>query len=82
MTLPAVQPLWFLWTEVAEVADHASAEGDMLRELVWPLLPNCRNFSGSCDPRIIQGTKGGVRATYGVFPSRGKGTFSGFGGGD
>ena len=38
MTLPAVQALRFLQTEVAEVADHASAEGDVLRELIAPLL--------------------------------------------
>jgi hypothetical protein len=37
-TLPAVQALRFLQTEVAEVADHASAEGDVLRELIAPLL--------------------------------------------
>jgi len=33
-----VQALRFLQTEVAEVADHASAEGDVLRELIAPLL--------------------------------------------
>jgi hypothetical protein len=33
-----VQALRFLETEVAEVADHASAEGDVLRELIVPLL--------------------------------------------
>src|SRR6266581_1882665 len=38
MTLPAVQALRFLQTKVAEVADHASAEGDVLRELIAPLL--------------------------------------------
>lgn len=38
MTLPAVQALRFLQTDVAEVADHASAEGDVLRELIAPLL--------------------------------------------
>ncbi|KAI0305616.1 Muskelin N-terminus-domain-containing protein [Multifurca ochricompacta] len=37
-TLPAVQALRFLQTEVAEVADHASAEGDVLQELLAPLL--------------------------------------------
>ena len=37
-TLPAVQALRFLQTDVAEVADHASAEGDVLRELIAPLL--------------------------------------------
>jgi hypothetical protein len=33
-----VQVLKFLQTEVAEVADHASAEGDVLRELIAPLV--------------------------------------------
>ncbi|KAI9459094.1 Muskelin N-terminus-domain-containing protein [Russula earlei] len=37
-TLPAVQALRFLQTEVAEVADHASAEGEVLRELLAPLI--------------------------------------------
>ena len=37
-TLPAVQALRFLQAEVAEVADHTSAEGDMLRDLLTPLL--------------------------------------------
>jgi hypothetical protein len=37
-TLPAVQALRFLQAEVAEVADHASSEGDVLRELLAPLL--------------------------------------------
>ncbi|KAI0268725.1 Muskelin N-terminus-domain-containing protein [Gloeopeniophorella convolvens] len=37
-TTPAVQALRFLQTEVAEVADHASAEGDVLRDLLSHLL--------------------------------------------
>ena len=37
-TLSTVQALRFLQTEVADVADHASAEGDVLRELIAPLL--------------------------------------------
>lgn len=37
-TLPAVQALRFLQAEVAEVADHGSLEGDVLRELLAPLL--------------------------------------------
>jgi hypothetical protein len=38
MTLPAVQALRFLQAEVAEVADPASEEGEMLRELLAPLI--------------------------------------------
>lgn len=38
MTLPAVQALRFLQAEVAEVADHASEEGEVLRELLAPLI--------------------------------------------
>ena len=33
-----MQALRFLQTEVAEVADHASAEGDVLRGLLAPLI--------------------------------------------
>jgi hypothetical protein len=33
-----MQALRFLQTEVAEVADRASAEGDVLRELIAPLV--------------------------------------------
>lgn len=38
MTLPAVQALRFLQAEVAEVADPASEEGEVLRELLAPLI--------------------------------------------
>ena len=38
MKLPAVQALRFLQAEVAEVADHASEEGEVLRELLAPLI--------------------------------------------
>ena len=36
--LPVVQALRFLQTDVVEVADHVSAEGDVLRELIAPFL--------------------------------------------
>jgi hypothetical protein len=91
-TLPVVQAVRFLQTEVAEVADSASAENDALRELIAPLLgaahtflPNHRNFSGSCDSRNIQGEKGGIRETqfsymhlmrYALFPLPGRGLHS------
>lgn len=38
MVLSAMQALRFLHTEVAEVADHTFAEGDMLHKLIVPLL--------------------------------------------
>jgi len=38
MTLPAVQALRFLQAEVAVVADPASEEGEVLRELLAPLI--------------------------------------------
>ena len=38
MTLPAVQALRFLQAEVAEVADPASEEGEVLRKLLAPLI--------------------------------------------
>jgi hypothetical protein len=38
MSLPAVQALRFLQAEVAEVADPASEEGEVLRELLAPLI--------------------------------------------
>jgi hypothetical protein len=38
MTLPAVQALRFLQAEVAEVADPSSEEGEVLRELLAPLI--------------------------------------------
>jgi hypothetical protein len=50
MTLPAVQALRFLQAEVAEVADPASEEGDVLRELLAPLIGRSAPSSGVISP--------------------------------
>jgi hypothetical protein len=46
MTLPAVQALRFLQAEVAEVADPTSEEGEVLRELLAPLIGRSAPSSG------------------------------------
>ena len=50
MTLPAVQALRFLQAEVAEVADPASEEGEVLRELLAPLIGRSAPSSGLISP--------------------------------
>jgi len=50
MTLPAVQALRFLQAEVAEVADPASEEGEVLRELLAPLIGRSTPSSGVISP--------------------------------
>jgi muskelin len=50
MMLPAVQALRFLQAEVAEVADPASEEGDVLRELLAPLIGRSGPSSGVISP--------------------------------
>lgn len=50
MTLPAVQALRFLQAEVAEVADPTSEEGDVLRELLAPLIGRSVSSSGLISP--------------------------------
>ena len=66
-TLPAVQALRFLQTEVAEVADHASSEGDVLRELLAPLLarPTSAPIAPNLSPASV--TPQTVRARREVF---------------
>jgi len=50
MALPAVQALRFLQAEVAEVADPASEEGEVLRELLAPLIGRSAPSSGVISP--------------------------------
>ncbi len=50
MTLPAVQALRFLQAEVAGVADHASEEGEVLRDLLAPLIGRSAPSSGVISP--------------------------------
>jgi muskelin len=50
MMLPAVQALRFLQAEVAEVADHASEEGDVLRDLLAPLIGRSASLSTLTSP--------------------------------
>ena len=50
MMLPAVQALRFLQAEVAEVADSASEEGEVLRELLAPLIGRSAPSSGAISP--------------------------------
>jgi muskelin len=50
MTLPAVQALRFLQAEVAEVADPASEEGEVLRELLAPLIGRSAPSFGVISP--------------------------------
>ncbi|KAF8502059.1 hypothetical protein F5888DRAFT_1668871 [Russula emetica] len=51
MTLPALQSLRYLQAEVAEVADPASEEGDVLRELLAPLIGrSAPSSSGKISP--------------------------------
>jgi len=67
MTLPAVQALRFLQTEVAEVADHASSEGDVLRELLAPLLARPTSTSVAHNPSPATVTPQTVKARREVF---------------
>lgn len=50
MTVPAVQALRFLQAEVAEVADPASEEGEVLRELLAPLIGHSAPWFGVISP--------------------------------
>jgi len=65
MTLPAVQALRFLQAEVAEVADHASAEGEVLRELLAPLI-------GRSAPSSVTSTPSPEAVTPETFRARGE----------
>ncbi|KAH9176271.1 Muskelin N-terminus-domain-containing protein [Lactarius sanguifluus] len=65
--LPAVQALRFLQTEVAEVADHASSEGDVLRELLAPLLARPTFAPAAPDPSPANVTPENVKARREVF---------------
>lgn len=65
-TLPAVQALRFLQAEVAEVADHGSAEGDVLRELLAPLLAR-HPAPAEPDPSPASVTPDTVKARREVF---------------
>jgi hypothetical protein len=56
MTVPAVQALRFLQAEVAEVADHASEEGDVLRELLAPLIGRSAASSVTSAPTVTPET--------------------------
>ena len=53
--LPVVQALRFLQTDVVEVADHVSAEGDVLRELIAPFLerPISSSPSAAASPEAV-----------------------------
>jgi muskelin len=66
-TLPAVQALRFLQTEVAEVADHASEEGDVLRELLVPLIGRSAPSSVTSTPSPGDVTPERFRARREVF---------------
>jgi len=50
MMLPAVQALRFLQAEVAEDADHASEEGEVLRDLLAPLIGRSATLSTVISP--------------------------------
>jgi hypothetical protein len=65
MTLPAVQALRFLQAEVADVADHASAEGEVLRELLAPLI-------GRSVPSSVTPTPPSGAVTLEMFRARGE----------
>jgi len=60
-----VQALRFLQAEVAEVADHASSEGDVLRELLAPLL--ARPTSTPVAPSPANVTPETIKARRAVF---------------
>jgi hypothetical protein len=66
-TLPAVQALRFLQAEVAEVADHASSEGDVLRELLAPLLARPTSTAVAPIPSPTTVTPQTVKARREVF---------------
>ncbi|KAI9463668.1 Muskelin N-terminus-domain-containing protein [Lactarius psammicola] len=66
-TLPAVQALRFLQAEVAEVADHASSEGDVLRELLAPLLARPTSAPVAPNPSLASVTPETVKARREVF---------------
>jgi hypothetical protein len=78
MTLPAVQALRFLQAEVAEVADHASEEGEVLRELLAPLIgrsaPSAISMdsSGAVSPETFRARREVFQQLMEFFPQEAK----------
>ena len=79
MTLPAVQALRFLQAEVAEVADHASEEGEVLRELLVPLIGRSASSSatsaaspGDVSPEMFRARREVFQQLMEFFPQEAK----------